>query len=80
MASTNAADIVAIMPPVLSRLPDDPRLVAPLWKCLGADGVERHLDECEEIVGRLLSLVTNEDSFAELALQDRRDRSFLAGN
>ena len=62
---------------MLSRLPDDPRLVAPLWKCLSADGVESHRDEWNDIVGRLLALVTYEDSFAQLALQDRRDRGFL---
>jgi len=77
LASTNVADIVAILPPVLSRLPDDPRLVAPLWKCLSADGVESHRNEWNDIVGRLLALVTDEDSFAQLALQDRRDRGFL---
>jgi hypothetical protein len=77
LASTNAADIVAVLPPVLSRLPDDPRLVAPLWKCLSADGVEGHRDECKDIVGRLLALVTDEDAFARLAGQDRRDRGFL---
>jgi hypothetical protein len=63
---------------VLSRLPDDPRVVAPLWKCLGADGVESHRNEWKDIVGRLLTLVTDKDSFAQLAAQDRRDRSFLA--
>ncbi len=77
LASTNAADIVAILPPVLSRLPDDPRLVAPLWKCLSADGFEGHRDEWKDIVGRLLALVTHKASFAQLALQDRRDRGFL---
>lgn len=78
LASTNAADIVAVLPTVLDQVPDDPRMVAPLWKCLGADGADSHRSEWEGLVRRLLGLATDESSFAQLAVQDRRDRGFLA--
>jgi hypothetical protein len=76
LAGTNAAQIAALVPQIISPLPEDPRLVEPLWRCLTAPGIER-LPECGAIVRRLLNLVTDRDSLEELARQDRYDRDFL---
>jgi len=76
IADTNAAEIAGLMPHTIRLLPDDPRLVKPLWQCLGADGIE-HLKGCDEIVLRLLTLVMEPNAFAELERQDPHDRSFL---
>jgi hypothetical protein len=81
LASTNAAKIATMVPRVASALPDDTRLVGPLWQCLRADGMEdpNHRQACSEIVARLLTLVIRQDAFEELAAEDPGDRRFLAG-
>ena len=76
LAGTNAAQIAALVPRIIADLPDDPRLVEPLWRCLTAPGIER-LPECQAIVRRLLILVIDPNSLEELARQDRYDRDFL---
>ena len=76
LAGTNAAQIAALVPRVIADLPDDPRLIEPLWRCLTAPGIER-LPECQAIVRRLLDLVMEPNSLEELTRQDRYDRDFL---
>ena len=78
LAGTNAGEIAALVPQVIRDLPDDPRLVAPLWQCLSADGTELHPSEAAEIVRRLLAMAMERDGFAELERQDPHDREFLA--
>ena len=79
LAGTNAAQIAALVPQIVSNLPDDPRLVEPLWRCLTAPSIER-LTECRAIVQRLLNLVIDPNSFEELARQDKYDRDFLTAD
>jgi hypothetical protein len=76
LAGTNAAQIAGLVPQVIEHVPDDPRLVEPLWRCLTAQGIER-LPECRAIVGRLLALVTTLDGFNELARQETYVPNFL---
>lgn len=76
LAGTNAAQIAALVPQIIAPMPDDPRLVEPLWRCLTAPGIER-LPESGAIVARLLNLVMDPDSMEELARQDRYGRDFL---
>ena len=78
LAGTNAAEIAALVPRISASLPDDPRLVEPLWRCLTASGIE-NLPEIGEIVTRLLKLVVALDCLEALASQDRYDREFLTG-
>jgi hypothetical protein len=75
LAGTNAAEI-AVLVPQLVGLPDDPRLVEPLWRCLTAPGIEG-LPECRQIVQHLLTLVEDPNALAELERQDRYGRDFL---
>ncbi|HLK01834.1 MAG TPA: NACHT domain-containing protein [Streptosporangiaceae bacterium] len=77
LADTNAGEIAALVPHVIRDLPNDPRLVGPLWQCLSADGIERHATEADEIVRRLIAMVMEPDGFAELQRQDPHDREFL---
>jgi hypothetical protein len=79
LAGTNAAEIAGLVPQIVAGLPDDPRLVGPLWRCLAVPGVGQ-LSECRAIVQRLLGLVIDPNSFEELARQDRYDREFLTEN
>jgi hypothetical protein len=75
LAGTNAAEIAALVPR-FTDLPNDPRLVEPLWRCLTAPGIER-LPQCQQIVRQLLILVEDVNALEELARQDRYDRDFL---
>jgi hypothetical protein len=77
IASTNAAEIAALVPQIIENLPDDPRLVGPLWQCLNTSGIEVRKAQCSIIVQRLLMLVMDPNSFAELERQDSHDRDFL---
>src|SRR5262249_20586147 len=73
LAGTNAAEIAGLVPQIIEQVPDDPRLVDPLWRCLAAPGIETR-PACRAIVLRLLGLATTPDGFAELARQDRYSR------
>jgi hypothetical protein len=77
LADADAAEIAALVPQVIRNLPNDPRLVGPLWRCLNAHGIELYKRECDEIVQRLLTLVMDFEAFAELSRRDPVDREFL---
>lgn len=62
-----------------THLPNDPRLVSPLWQCLSADGIESHRAEAGEIVSRLLMITVEPNGFTELEHQDPHDWQFLTG-
>jgi hypothetical protein len=80
LTRTNAADIAAVLPMVMDRAPDDPRLVRPLWQCLSADGIEdpEHVEACAQVIRRLLTLVTTPEAFDQMAGEDPHDKGFLA--
>ena len=78
LTRTNAADIAAVLPAVMDQVPDDPRLMRPLWQCLNAEGFENHLDESGRITGKLLRLAADRDAFTALSAQGRRNPEFLA--
>jgi hypothetical protein len=78
LSRTNAADIAAVLPAIIDRLPDDPRLVRPLWRCLDTDGISRYPRESTQIVMRLLRLAMNQVAFNELLVHERRNPEFLA--
>ena len=77
LADADAAEIAALVPQVIRNLPNDPRLVGPLWRCLNAHGIELHRRQCTQIVERLLALVMDFEAFAELSRRDPADREFL---
>lgn len=77
LAGTNAAEIAGLVPAIIAQIPDDPRLVDPLWRCLAAPGIEALPHAPGAIVSRLLTLATSLDGFAELASQDPYTRDFL---
>lgn len=76
LAGTNAAQIAGLVPELIQHVPDDPRLVEPLWRCLTVPGIER-LSASRAIVGRLLMLAISIDGFEELARQEPYTRNFL---
>jgi hypothetical protein len=78
LAGTDAGRIAALVPQIIERIPNDPRLVEPLWRCLAASGIEKLAMECRAIVTRLLTLVTRPDGFDELSRQAPYSRDFLA--
>jgi hypothetical protein len=80
LAGTNAAEIAGLVPAIIAQIPDDPRLVEPLWRCLAAPGVEALAHARAAIVSRLLTLAASLDGFAELARQDPYTRDFLTAD
>lgn len=75
LAGANAAKITALVPTRTASIPDDPRLVTILWRCLTAPGIEAE-PACQEIVQRLLRLAMDQECFAELQRQLPFDREF----
>lgn len=76
LAGSNAGRIAALVPKIVAHIPDDPRLVEPLWRCLAAPGIE---DEpaCRTIVERLLTIAMDPDGLDDLQKQEPYARSFL---
>lgn len=78
LAGSNAARIAALVPEIVANIPDDPRLVEPLWRCLAAPGIEQQ-PACRTIVERLLTIAVDPDGFEELQRQEPYVRPFLTG-
>jgi NACHT domain len=76
LAGTSAAKIAALVPALAASVPDDPRLVGILWRCLVAPGIEK-LPASRDIVERLLALVMDPACFASLQCQLPFDRAFI---
>ena len=79
VAEAGVGEIGWLVPWILQQVPDDPRLVAPLWECLAAPGIES-MDVCRDILGRLLGLAASPAGFAELARQPPRTPGFFTGD
>lgn len=79
LAGTNAAEIAGLVPALIAQIPDDPRLVDPLWRCLAAPGIEA-LPAAVAIVRRLITVAASVDGFAELAGQSPYTREFLTAD
>jgi hypothetical protein len=76
LAGTNAARIAALVPRAIEQVPDDPRLVAPLWRCLSTPGIECQ-PWCAALIQRLLAIAADPDGLAELQRQEPYTRDFL---
>jgi hypothetical protein len=77
LAGTNAAQIAGMVPQLIQHVPDDPRLVEPLWRCLTAPEIDS-LPASHTIVERLLVLATSPDGLEELTRQEPYTRGFLS--
>lgn len=76
LAGSNTARIAALVPEIVANIPDDPRLVEPLWRCLAAPEIESQ-PACRTIVERLLTIAMDPDGFDELQKQEPYTRAFL---
>ncbi|MGH3941400.1 MAG: NACHT domain-containing protein [Pseudonocardiaceae bacterium] len=79
LAGSNAARIAALVPRIVASIPDDPRLVEPLWRCLAASEIEEQ-QACRTIVERLLTIVMDPDGLNELEKQEPYTRPFLTNS
>lgn len=75
LSHTHASHISSLVPKVVSATPNDPRLVAPLWRCLKAEGIEEQ-PGLQDIVQRLLGLVMDADCLVQLQLQPPGNPAF----
>lgn len=78
LVGSNTARIAALVPTIVASVPDDPRLVEPLWRCLTAPEIEK-LPACNKIVERLLTIAMDPDGLTELQGQEPYTRPFLTG-
>jgi hypothetical protein len=69
LAGTDPADVADLAPKIAETVPDDPRLVAPLWLCLGVPGIADQRG-AGRLVERLLTLAMTGDGLAELQRQE----------
>jgi NACHT domain len=76
LAASNAARIAALVPQIVANVPDDPRLVEPLWRCLIVPGIE-HDPAGRIVVERLLTIAMDPDGFEALQRQEPYTRPFL---
>lgn len=76
LAGSNTARIASFVPLIAGRIPDDPRLVEPLWRCLAAPGIQDQ-PACRDIVERLLTIAMEPDGVDELRRQEPYARDFL---
>jgi hypothetical protein len=75
LSHTQAVHIGVLVPKVVSATPNDPRLVAPLWRCLKADGIAAQ-PGAQAVVERLIGLVMDADCLAQLQLQPPGNAEF----
>jgi hypothetical protein len=76
LAGANAAKIASLVPALAANIPDDPRVVGILWRCLTAPSIE-HEQASRQIVTRLLDLAIDPACFAELQRQLPFEREFI---
>jgi hypothetical protein len=77
LANGGGGQVAALVPRLARAMPDDSRLVEPLWRCLSAPGIDVHPDAEAAIVQRLLMLAMDEDCFVELQRQEPLIRDFI---
>ncbi|MBN1174920.1 MAG: hypothetical protein JXA67_22365, partial [Micromonosporaceae bacterium] len=75
LAETDAAHVAELVPKIVSAVPDDPSLVAPLWLCLAVPGLADQ-PGAARIVERLLTLVMAPEGLAELETQQPISSAF----
>jgi len=62
MAEHETPAMAAVVAQLASALPpDEQALVAPLWRCLGIPGIDRHREVARELIGRLLVLAMDRE-------------------
>ncbi|MBT8226333.1 MAG: hypothetical protein HKP61_19360, partial [Dactylosporangium sp.] len=76
LAHTDAVHIAELAPKVAAAAPDDARLVAPLWLCLGVPGIEQQ-SGAARIVERLLTLTMAAEGLTELQRQEPNVPAFV---
>lgn len=76
LAGANTAKIASLVPALAATIPDDPRIVGILWRCLTAPGIEND-SASHQLVTRLLDLAIDPACFAELQRQLPFEREFI---
>jgi hypothetical protein len=66
---TGNDEMTALIPRFAALVPNGPRMVAPLWRCLSIPDFDRSV-AAAKIVGRLLDLAVDVDCFEELRRQE----------
>lgn len=68
LAASDTDEVIALVPRLAGLIPDEPRLVGPLWRCLAVPGIDTR-QPVTRIVSRLLKLAIDPACFEELQQQ-----------
>ena len=71
LVATNATKVASLVPELAASIPDDPRLVPVLWRCLNVMDHEAFPQPCRRLTARLLELAMERSCFDELEAQPR---------
>ncbi|MBR7836706.1 NACHT domain-containing protein [Actinospica durhamensis] len=71
LVATNATKVASLVPELAESIPDDPRLVPVLWRCLNVLDHEAFPDECRRLISRLMVMAMEASCFEELEDQPR---------
>ncbi|MBV1849967.1 NACHT domain-containing protein [Catellatospora tritici] len=76
VVAANAHETAPLVSKIAMAIPDDPRLVEPLWRCLAIPGIETE-PAARDIVDRLLRLAVDQECCVELLHQDPFKPAFV---
>lgn len=79
LVGANASPVASLVPELAASLPDDPRVVAPLWRCLHVLDPGDSTAACRKLVERLLGLAMVPVCFEALQNQPVHEPEFLPG-
>jgi hypothetical protein len=71
LVATNATRIASLVPELAESMPDDPRLVPVLWRCLNVLDHSASPDACRKLIARLMVIAMEPSCFAVLEEQPR---------
>lgn len=71
LVATNATEVASLVPAFAESIPDDPRLVPALWRCLNVLDHEASPEACRKLIARLLVIAMEPTCFTVLEEQPR---------
>lgn len=71
LVATNADRVASLVPQLAESMPDDPRLVPVLWRCLNVLDHKASPDACRKLIARLLVIAMVPSCFVALEAQPR---------
>lgn len=71
LVATNATKVASLVPQLAESMPDDPKLVPVLWRCLNVLDHQASPDACRKLIARLMVIAMEPSCFTVLEAQPR---------